>query len=197
MANGMFCLSESQLSRLCSAAHSPRDKVLIQLFVETGVRRFEAASLQVGDVDTEFHMLAIRHGKGNKMRLIPMTNDLSLNFTAIIDGRSPDSFVFQSRQSGKLSNTQVNRIVAEIGRIAGVAHPNPRYKNVSCHLLRHSFARRWKNHRGNIEALSRILGHSSVKTTWDIYGQQSVDDIKRHYQKMMTKSYQTQKKGTS
>jgi integrase len=79
----------------------------------------------------------------------------------------------------------LNAIVAEAGRRAGVTNPNPKRSAITCHLFRHSFARLWKDRGGDIEALARILGHASVKTTWDLYGTQSLDDVRRHYRRVL------------
>jgi integrase len=109
-----------------------------------------------------------------------MTAHLAADLRRLRHGQTPGR-VFQSRQTGSLSTRQINRIVEAASRTSGIRHPNPRYQFVTCHLLRHTFARLWKVHRGSIETLSKILGHASVQTTWDIYGTEGLRDIQANY----------------
>ena len=95
--------------------------------------------------------------------------------------------VFQSRNGQYLSVRQINRIVANTGRRADVKNPNPKYDQITPHLFRHSFARLWKDRGGDIETLSKIMGHRSVKTTWDLYGTQGLSDVRRNYSQIMRK----------
>lgn len=136
----------------------------------------------------------IRHGKGNKQRLVPITKGLSENLRGLIGDRTLGA-VFQNSRGRQLSMRQVNRIVAQAGRDAGVATPNPKYSQITCHLFRHTFARLWKSKQGSIETLSTILGHQSVRTTWDVYGKESLEDIKHNYNRTIGQLLEvTQKK---
>ncbi|MEW6051063.1 MAG: tyrosine-type recombinase/integrase [Candidatus Zixiibacteriota bacterium] len=182
MTNAEFSLSPSELQRLIAAGARPRDQTLLRLLVETGMRRHEATLLRVADVDVERRLLVVQHGKGGKQRVIPVTQRLGQALCAI-GGPDPLAYVFASRQRERLSTRQVNRIVADAGRRAGLAHPNPRYRQLTCHLLRHTFARLWKAENGSIESLSNILGHRRVSTTWNVYGRESLDDMLRNYAK--------------
>ena len=179
-----YHLSWPELDRLIRGASNMRDRALIILFVDTGIRRFEAAQLLCGDLDIAQGLLIVRRGKGNKLRMLPISERLKIELQRVIS-TSPDKPLFRTTADGALSTRQINRIIAFAGWRAGIHNPNPRQRNVTCHLLRHSFARHWKDAGGNIETLARILGHSSVKTTWDLYGSLSIEDIKRHYQKLI------------
>lgn len=178
--NAEYRLSRPQLERLISSATNDRDRALVTLFVDTGIRRFEAAGLRCADLDLSTGLLTVRHGKGDKLRMLPLSPRLCLALGGLTRS-DPDEPLFRRADHQSLSNRQVNRIVARTGDRAGLRNPNPRQRNITCHLLRHSFARHWKEAGGDIETLARILGHESVKTTWDLYGSLSLDDIKRHY----------------
>jgi integrase len=180
LGNAEFSLTAQDVQRLVAAGSPPRDQALLRLLVETGVRRSEAAGVRAGDVDWEKRLLVVQRGKGGKQRVVPITPELAAALRSLA-GPAEEGYVFRSRQGDSLSPRQINRIVADAGRQAGVAHPNPRYRQITCHLLRHTFARLWKAEGGSIESLSNILGHSSVKTTWDVYGTESLDDVQRNY----------------
>lgn len=178
LSNAQYSLSAREAEAIVNNAMSPRDRALIRLFVETGIRRFEAANLERRDLDETARMLMIRNGKGNKARHIPLTPVLTRE---LLQACRDQQYFFRSSHGGALSLRQINRIVASAAKTAGVRHPNQSRQNVTCHLLRHTFARLWKASGGSIESLSAILGHASVKTTWDTYGTESLGDIQQNY----------------
>lgn len=186
LSNAEYHLTPEQTTRVIQAGNCLRDRVLIQLLAETGVRRSEVASLDIEDIKFTDGFLVIRHGKGQKLRLVPMTENLKLKIQHLIKPRMAGP-VFQSRYGRHLSVRQINRIVASTGRRAGVRNPNPKYEQITPHLFRHSFARLWKDRGGDIETLSKIMGHKSVKTTWDLYGTQGLSDVRRNYSQIMHK----------
>jgi integrase/recombinase XerD len=183
-SNAEYHLSIVQIRSIINSAGSLRDRVLLQTLAETGMRRCELQNLRVEDILSHENLLRIRHGKGGKPRMIPVSPELSARLVQLSGSRSSGP-VFLSRNGGALSCRQLNTIVTEAGRRADVVNPNPKRSGITCHLFRHSFARLWKDRGGDIEALARILGHASVKTTWDLYGTQSLDDVRRHYRRVL------------
>lgn len=185
LSNAEYHLSQEEIRRLIASAASIRDQLLIQLMAETGLRRSEIVELRWSDFDPKRRLLRIQHGKGNKMRLVPISSSFIRSLLATAPTLA-DVPIFVSRLGRSLSLRQVNRIVAQAGVRAGLCNPNPKHAVITCHLLRHSFARHWKAVGGSIETLSKILGHSSVKTTWDQYGTEGLDDIIASYNKTIT-----------
>lgn len=193
-SNAEYHLAPEEIQKIIGACGNIRDKTMIRTFAETGIRRFELANLRIEYIDSENRVMFIHNGKGNKSRVIPMTAGLLSGIKAL-SGTKNSGYVFLSRYGNKLSLRQVNRIVAIAGTRAGVKNPNPKYNHITCHLFRHSFARYWKNKNGSIESLSRLLGHSSTRLTWDVYGRESMEDIKRNYQKVMLGRYKKERFG--
>lgn len=184
--NGEYHLTARQLRALIDSAVSPRDRSIILLLAETGIRRSELAALDVSDHVAGQPLLIVRRGKGGKLRMLPLTSSLQRQIRSIC-GRLTSGPLFTSRSGTRLGVRQINRIVAMAGKRAGITSPNPRHAQITCHLLRHSFARLWKENGGSVETLSKILGHASVKTTMDVYGTESLADVQRNYQRMMEK----------
>ena len=182
-SNAMYYLNREQLERLIQAGKNERDRLILRTFVETGMRRFELAALRIEDLDRENSFIRVMKGKGQKTRIIPLTIVLMKGLTGLT-GYRESGFLFESRNGGALSLRQINRIVAEAGMLARIHNPNPKQRNITCHLLRHSFARMWKEKSGDIEILSLLMGHSSVKTTYDSYARFGIDDIKCQYNKL-------------
>ena len=191
-SNAEYHLTLNQIDKIIAAGQCPRDRVLIQILAFTGLRRAEVAALAVDDVLWKDKLLAVRKGKGKRQRMVPLPDFVLTDMQTLLDQRA-NGAVFLSRNDRRLSCRQVNRIVAKAGKDAGVSNPNPRYGNVTCHLFRHSFARHWKDKQGSIESLSKILGHTSVKTTWDLYGTESLQDIQKNYEQVIRKFRQRRK----
>lgn len=185
LSNAEYHLSLAELRRLVSFAGTKRDRLLVQLLIETGIRRSEVSALKTCDIDVSRGLIVINHSKGNKARIVPVSQILARSLTALPP--IPNGAVFMSRSREPLSCRQINRIVAAVGIRAGIKSPNPKNQSITCHLLRHSFARHWKASGGSIESLSKILGHTSVKTTWDLYGTESLADVARNYHATMKK----------
>ena len=184
LTNAEYHLTADQMNRVISAATSPRDTLMLKMLAETGLRRCEITSVRIEDFRLKERLLLVRRGKGNKSRLVPLTPSLLHYLKSCIAGRT-DGPLFTSARNKPLSSRQINRIVAHAGTRAGIANPNPKYNRITPHLFRHSFARLWKDRGGSIEALSKIMGHQSTKTTWDLYGTMSFQDVQRGYDRIM------------
>jgi integrase len=148
------------------------------------MRRFEIANLDIRDIDFQKRLIQIPKGKGGKSRTIPVSEDLLGDLKHLIGSRKTGP-VFPGRGGKSLSLRQINKVVGKAGELAGIPHPNRKYKNLTCHLFRHSFAREWKKRGGSIESLSKILGHTSVKTTLDEYGTESLEVVQENYAKLV------------
>ncbi len=177
-----------QVQKIIKSCPNQRDRTLIETLAFTGMRRVEVATLEISDIDWDKKLLLIRHGKGNKQRYVPIPEELLNSFEILLHSRL-SGVVFLGRNGKPLSTRQVNRIVANAGRISGIKNPNPKYQNITCHLFRHTFARLWKSKLGSIETLSSILGHQSVRTTWDVYGKEGLVDIQENYKKTIRQMY--------
>lgn len=93
--------------------------------------------------------------------------------------------VFQSNRGTPFNLSQINRIVAQAGEVARIENPNPKYEHVNPHLLRHSFSCLWKEKGHTIESLSKILGHTCIKTTLDEYGTEDLKTVQANYDEAM------------
>ncbi len=183
--NSEFSLSPRELRRLLDGAADMRDRLVVQIFVYTGLRRAELRQLRWADVDLRRQRLLVRQGKGGKQRIVYLPEATIHELAAFqVAGPAESPFVFPGRRGRPLSLRAINYIVERVARSAGVATPNPRYRNVGPHLLRHSFARNWKRAGGSLESLQKMLGHSSLKTTLDVYGTEGQDETEENYRSL-------------
>ena len=183
-----YCLGAEEIKKIIYAAANFRDRCLIKALAHTAIRRAELASLDIRDIDFERHLLQIREGKGGKSRTVPISEELASDLKHL-NGNRKSGPIFLSQRKGPLTLRQVNWIVAQVGIASGVKNPNPGCKYITCHLFRHSFAREWKKRGGSIESLSKILGHTSVKTTLDEYGTEDLPTVSENYRKIISQVF--------
>lgn len=181
--NSEYHLTPGELARLIKSARPERDRLIVQVFAYTGIRRAELRSLRPADIDTASERLLVRRGKGGKQRVVFVPRALAQLIAAFAQQHA-GAFVFLGRHGGPMSLRNINYILTRIGAEAGVRTPNPRYVAVGPHLLRHSFARNWKRSGGSIESLQKLLGHASVKTTLDCYGTEDQREVEANYRRL-------------
>lgn len=188
-------LERSELNALLrAAAQSPRGQgkrnyALIQLFLQTGIRLSEAASVRIADADLRPRSgwLRVRYGKGGKERGVPLNASARAALTKYLEERrNPKGEVplFVSQRRGALSPRAIERILSEAARRAGLEKGR-----VSAHRLRHVFSLAYlKDHPGALEKLATILGHESLDTT-AIYTQPSSKDLTEDLEKSSLNVY--------
>lgn len=181
--NAEFHLHPHELKRLIDHTTSLRDRLILALFVYTGLRRAELQKIHMSDIDYPRRRLVIRRGKGGKQRIVFLTDPIINDLTAYSKSNG-ERFLFSGRRGQPMSLRNINYIVSRTAQRAGIETPNPRYTSVGPHLLRHSFARNWKRAGGSLESLQRILGHSSLKTTLDIYGTESQSETEENFRRV-------------
>lgn len=177
--NSEFHLNAEELASLVAHATTERDRLMIELFILTGIRRAELRGLAIADIEFERRRIIIRHGKGDKQRVVFIPTRLRQRLHDYCRTQ-PGPWLFRGRK-GPMSIRNINCVVARAGERAGISHPNPRYRNISPHLLRHTFARHWKRAGGSLETLKRLLGHASLSTTMDLYGVESQEEAEQNY----------------
>ena len=183
-----YTLSKVEVRKLLNGAPTFQYRSIIKTFLQTGVRRFELAALDIRDIDFDRRRATIR-GKGDKERTVIMSEDLLTDIKHLVGNRKTGP-VFMSNRGGAYSTRAINKIVAQVGAAAGVNHPDPTKTNITCHLLRHTFARLWKkDHTRSIESLSKILGHTSIATTEDEYGTENIEDVQENYDEAIADMY--------
>ncbi len=185
LRNSEFHLCPTDLKRLVNNAGGLRDRLIIELFVYTAIRRAELRCLRRADVDFSRRRIVVRRGKGGKQRIVYLPDSTVERLRTYYE-QTDNDYLFPGRRGGPMSLRNVNYIVARVGRRAGITTPNPRYRNIGPHLLRHSFARNWKRAGGSLESLQKILGHSSLKTTLDVYGTESQLETEANYHDLIT-----------
>jgi len=183
MSNGKYTLKKSEIQRILFHCQTLRERILIRLMVDCGLRREETASILVEKIDWTRERISFM-GKGRLAGIVPVPPDLLQDIKFFLVGRK-SGFLFPAKKlkNAHLTVTQINRIVAEIGKRANIKSPNPNSKtgNLTPHLFRHSFARLCKDSGMVVEEVQGLLRHKSFKTTYDVYGTLNYDEIQKRY----------------
>lgn len=156
-----------------------RDKLVVDLFYTTGIRRAELIGLKLHNVDLSNGTIKVL-GKRNKERIIPILPVVQNQIRFYLDERSRlqpiidgDSF-FLLLKGVKLNDSFVYRLI------------NYYFSNVSekvkksPHILRHTFATHLLNHGADINSVKELLGHSSLAST-QVYTHSSLAELKKIY----------------
>ncbi len=144
-----------------------RDRALLALMIQTGIRVSELVGLRVGDV----HLATGRHirvlGKGRKKRATPLTGEIVALLRQWIAerGGAPEDPLFPTRQGRPLSRYTVGLFVAKYAETAAAACPSLTTKRVTPHVLRHTAAMLWRAKQVDIATIALLLGHESTQTT--------------------------------
>jgi len=157
-----------------------RDRSMLSLLYATGLRVSELVNLKIENLDLTRGFLKIL-GKGSKERLVPMgqvaIEDLEnyLRNTRELFLRGRDShFVFVSSRAKNLTRQAFWLIIKKYAELAGIS------KNISPHMLRHSFATHLIQNGADLRAIQAMLGHSDLSTT-EIYTNLDKSEIQKIY----------------
>jgi len=155
-----------------------RDRLILEMLYDTGIRRSELIGIQ--DFDVDFGAMQIRvTGKRNKQRLIPFAEGLKNLIQAYTEVRnrevgSESGWFFVRKNGEQLSAGIVYTIVKKkLSEIPTLAKRSP-------HVLRHSFATSMLNNGAELNAVKELLGHSSLAST-SVYTHTTFEELKKVY----------------
>lgn len=160
-------LSAEQAGKLLSGALHARDRAIVALLLDTGIREAECCGLDLSDLDLEGGTLLVRKGKGAKQRVVIFeveTRRLLREWLAVRVSLEPALFVSlhankTGTKGGRLNENGLYMAIKRAADNVGLG------KVVTPHKLRHSFATMYLDNGGKIEDVSDLLGHADISTT--------------------------------
>jgi integrase/recombinase XerC len=156
-----------------------RDKLIIDLFYTTGIRRTELIHLKMINIDFSNATLKVL-GKRNKERILPLlpiiANQFKLYLTerAYLERITDNEYFFLTLKGVKMNDSLVYRLINNY--FSAVSEKVKR----SPHILRHTFATHLLNNGADLNSVKELLGHSSLAST-QIYTQSSLYELKKVY----------------
>lgn len=156
-----------------------RDRLMLRMLYETGIRRSELVGLREGAADMSALTLKVR-GKGDKDRVIPIEMELAHNISEYVALKHQEmgesEWLFVNRKGLQISPSEVNRVVKKY--MSGLSNAD----RVSPHVFRHSFATHILSEGGDLMAVKELLGHENLATT-EVYThvtREHLKDVYRH-----------------
>ncbi len=171
----MTALELDQLAEVLAAADKLRDKCIVALAMDSGIRSSEFGKLRFSDIGKD--TIAV-WGKGNKRASVPMSPETRALLVALAgqDGEDQDRYLFLGDKGMPITRFGVYRVVRRCMEKVGV-------KGVKrgAHCLRHSLGKHYIASGGDSFTLQRILRHRNISTTLK-YANLNIDDVVRAHQ---------------
>ena len=156
-----------------------RNKLIVELFYSTGMRRGELVNLKLNDISDSQKTIKVL-GKRKKERLIPLlpsalsTIDSYLGYRRDLSSLKDVDYLLLTEHGTKIYETLVYRVINNY-----FSKASEKVKK-SPHILRHSFATHLLNQGADIKSVKELLGHSSLAST-QIYANNSISKLKQVY----------------
>ena len=156
-----------------------RDKLIIDMFYTTGIRRAELINLKLSSIDLNSNTLKVI-GKRNKERILPLLPIIIsqikmyiIQRNAIQDIKNTEQ-LFLTQKGVKLNDSLVYRLInTYFSTISEKVKKSP-------HILRHTFATHLLNNGADLNSVKELLGHSSLAST-QVYTHSSLSELKKVY----------------
>lgn len=157
-----------------------RNKAMIELMYSSGLRVSELISLEISDIDLNNSSVRCL-GKGSKERIVPI-GDIAREYLSKYINEYRDSMkkgyytekIFLNNHGKEMTRQGFFKIIKKIAKDKDID------KNITPHMLRHSFATHLLNNGADLRTIQEMLGHSSISTT-QIYTNVTSDILKENY----------------
>lgn len=157
-----------------------RNKAMLELMYSSGLRVSELINLELKDIDLDNNYVRC-FGKGSKERIVPI-GEYSSKYLNIYINEYRDSMkkgyytekIFLNNHGKELTRQGLFKIIKKIAKEKNIN------KNITPHMLRHSFATHLLNNGADLRTIQEMLGHSSISTT-QIYTNVTNDILKENY----------------
>jgi integrase/recombinase XerD len=185
-------LNEDEINKLldikCENALDYRNKAMLELMYATGLRVSELVSIEYSNIDFENSIIRI-NGKGKKERIIPLGEVASYYLKVYLSDyrskllkRNTYNQVFLNNHGKPITRQGFNYILENIRELTGIT------KEITPHVLRHSFATHLLEGGADIRSIQEMLGHENISTT-NIYTEVVNDVLRSNYEMYHNRSH--------
>jgi len=154
--------SGEEIKRLLKAPKELRNRILLGIIYDTGIRISEVASLLIEDVDLDRQQLFVRQSKNKHDRYLPFSSHMVRGVRNYLKIDRPRNFLFERSHQHKgvpLSHTRIRIIMKDAMKVAGI------HKQACVHSLRHTYATHQLEAGQTIYGVKHLLGHADIKNT--------------------------------
>ncbi len=156
-----------------------RDRAILELLYSCGLRVSELVGINLSDLDLDSMSVKVL-GKGSKERMVPLGSKactaIKTYLSQRLDLNPKEDHLFVNFRGGRLTTRSVDRIIKKYAVISGIP------KNISPHVLRHTFATHLLGGGADLRAIQEMLGHKSLSTT-QRYTHTSIEKLMEIYDK--------------
>jgi integrase/recombinase XerD len=157
-------LSSSEVQRLLDCASNLYHRAMLMTLYSTGMRRAEMCRLKVSDIDSERMVIHIRHGKGGRDRDVPLSDKLRETLREYWRWMKPKTWLFPGTINGSRADVPISEKMSwaacqQAAQRAGLK------KQVSPHILRHSYATHMLEAGADLRTIQVLLGHAKLEHT--------------------------------
>jgi len=164
-----------------------RDRAILELMYATGLRISENVGLKFENIFLADNFIRVM-GKGSRERIVPFNDKAKAELNRYLKEARPkllkekvSEFVFINKNGGSLSRQGLWKVIRGYGRKAGIS------RDLTPHMLRHSFATHLLEQGADLRSIQIMLGHSNISTT-EIYTYVARERIKKIYDKLHPRS---------
>ncbi|MDN6358457.1 tyrosine-type recombinase/integrase, partial [Yaniella sp.] len=158
-----------------------RNLAMVEILYSTGIRVAELEGLDIDDVDFSRSMIKVT-GKGNKQRVVPLTNPavkaleawLQHGRAKVLSGDQHTPAVFLGVRGKRMGARQIREVVNKVLRDLGDTSAS------GVHVLRHTAATHLLDGGADLRSVQELLGHESLQTT-QLYTHVSIDRLRQGY----------------
>jgi len=175
-------LTHNEIKRLLDTYSSKsmpdvRNKAILSILLDTGLRVSELANLMIEDVDLNTRVVLVRHGKGGKQRIVRIGSKAQRALWRYITiyRRGDSDALFLTSSGEPLDVIGVKIMIRRLSKKAGV--------KVYAHKLRHTFAINYLRNGGDVFTLQHLLGHSTLQMTQRYLQSLNSDDATNAHRK--------------
>lgn len=152
-------LSQREVAELLKVCVDLREKSLVGILYDTGMRKSESLHLKLCDLDFDRNSIHIRDGKGHKDRYVPFSKNMQKVIVAYLKSYRPQEYLFEQEKGHPKGTQWPSKVLQDAVERTSIT------KCVSCHVLRHSYATHLLEFGLDIRHIQKWLGHKRLETT--------------------------------
>ncbi len=164
-------ISLEEVKAIIKNTNNIKHKCIVSLLYSAGLRRGELLNLKLDDIDSKRMVITVKNGKGNKDRITILSPSVLKDLRKYYKKWKPKTYLFESPKRDKYSPESVLKIIKTAAKKGGIR------KNITPHMLRHSFATHLLENGTDLRYIQVLLGHNSTRTT-EIYTRVAINNIK-------------------
>ena len=166
-------LSKEDVAKLLNTTENIKHKAILSLIYSCGLRRSELINMKITDIDSKRNVINIRHAKGDKDRIVPLSEKILIMLREYYKKYHPQKWLFEGKITGtQYTETSLNHLFQRAKSKAQIKMP------CTLHTLRHCYATHLLEAGTDIRYIQVLLGHKHGKTT-EIYTHVTTKSIQK------------------